>query len=79
VPGVGNLLSALSRARLAGTVPPLPGSYAAIPDTVVNTLPQYGGQGCKALGIEPTRPPGGDNPIPRLFNPLPETNPTPVP
>jgi phospholipase C len=40
---------------------------------VVNTLPQYGGQGCKALGIEPTRPPGGDNPIPELFNPLPET------
>ena len=78
VPGVGNLLSAFSYARLADTVAPLPGSYAELPDAVVNTLPHYGGQGCKALGIEPTEPKGGNNPIPRLFNSLPETNPTPT-
>ena len=78
MPGVGNLLSAFSYARLAGTVAPLTGSYAELPDAVVNTLPQYGGRGCKALEIEPTEPKGGNNPIPRLFNPLPETNPTPT-
>ncbi|MFO1039013.1 MAG: alkaline phosphatase family protein [Geminicoccaceae bacterium] len=76
VPGAGNLLSAFSYARLAGSKPMLKASYAEIPDKVVNELPHYGGRGCKAIGVTPLRPRGGGNPIPPFFNPLPETNPT---
>ncbi len=52
-PGTGFLLSAFDPARLAGSAPPLPASYASIDPGTVNTLPHYGGNGCSALGITP--------------------------
>ena len=52
-PGTGFLLSAFDPARLAGTAPPLPPSYAIIDPAQVNTLPHSGGAGCAALGITP--------------------------
>jgi len=52
-PITDSLLSAFDPARLNGALPPLPGSYAEIPDSVVETFPHYGGKGCAALGIVP--------------------------
>jgi phospholipase C len=48
-----DLLSGFEPGRLTGKVPMLPGSYATIPDNVVNTLPHYGGNGCSAIGMVP--------------------------
>ena len=58
--------------------PPLPASFAMIPDSVVTSLPHYGGQGCQAIGITPEDVRQGivDNP-PAGFNPLPSTYPIP--
>ena len=44
-PDVGDLTSAFDPARLAGSAAPLPGAYAAIPDDIVNVLPQSSGYG----------------------------------
>ena len=75
-PITDSLLSGFDPMRLRGTLPPLPASFAMIPDDVVITLPHYGGNGCRAIGIVPedvrqripnTMPPG--------FNPLPGTYP----
>ena len=52
-PGTGFLLSAFDPARLAGTAPALPASYATIAAAAVGTLPHLGGAGCSALGITP--------------------------
>jgi phospholipase C len=77
-PGTGALLSGFDPARLAGTAPPLPGSYAEIPDAVVTHLPHMDGQGCRALGITPTdQQQGIVTSIPADFNPRPATFPTP--
>jgi phospholipase C len=77
-PGTGALLSGFDPARLAGTAPPLPPSYAEIDDPVVNTLPHMGGQGCHALGITPEDVRQGIvTMIPADFNPRPSSNPTP--
>lgn len=67
-----SLVSAFDPARLTGTAPPLPGSYATIPDAVVGALPHYGGKGCRAIGLVPedvrqgiaADPPAGFNPLP---------------
>lgn len=75
-PGTGDLLSGFDPDRLRGTVPVLPASYAQIDDTVVNTLPHYAGQGCKALGITPVdKQVGYAEPVPADFNPRPATFP----
>ncbi|MCW6508820.1 alkaline phosphatase family protein [Lichenifustis flavocetrariae] len=50
-PITDSLLSAFDPKRLRGLAPILPGSYAMIPDNVVNTLPHYNGNGCSAIGI----------------------------
>ena len=72
----GALLSAFDPARLSGAKPPLPPGYAEIPDAVVNALPHYGGQGCKALGLQTEdRVQGIENAIPADFNPRPGTFP----
>ncbi|WP_174291980.1 phospholipase C [Sphingomonas bacterium] len=71
-PVTDSLLSAFDPARLAGTAPALPGSYATIPAAVLAALPHYGGQGCRAIGMVPedvrqgvvTGPPPGFNPLP---------------
>ena len=80
VPGIGDLFPAFSDARLLGLAAPLPSSVASISPTIVHTLPQYGGQGCQALGITPVDYTNGLNaapidPPPADFNPRPSTNP----
>ena len=70
-------MSAFDPNRLEGTAPPLPASYATIPDSEITSLPQDGGQGCRADGIVPTDISQGiQNHIPADFNPLPSTNPS---
>ena len=57
-----------------GILPPLPGSFARIPDSVVTALPHYEEHGCQAIGIEPEDVRQGIiNTIPTGFNPLPST------
>ncbi|WP_341531279.1 alkaline phosphatase family protein [Nostoc sp. UHCC 0302] len=71
-----SLLSGFDSKRLLGISPPLPASFATIPDSIVTTLPHYGGQGCKAIGITPEDDRQGIvNNIPPGFNPLPSTYP----
>ncbi len=75
-PATDDLLSAFEPRRLSGELPPLPASYAIVPEAVVSGLPHYGGKGCAAIGMTPedqrqhiatTIPPG--------FNTLPATLP----
>jgi phospholipase C len=55
----------------------LPVSYVEIPDAVVNTLPAYGGQGCRAIGVTTEdRVQSIVNHIPADFNPRPLSDPT---
>jgi phospholipase C len=78
-PGTGDLFSAFDPERLEGKLAPLPASYVEIPDNVVNTLPAYGGQGCKAIGVTTEdRVQNIVNRIPADFNPRPLSNPPPV-
>jgi phospholipase C len=76
-PDTGDLLSAFDPDRLTGKAPPLPASYAEIPEDVVRTIPRYAGRGCEAIGMVPE-----DvrqhlaNPIPADFNPRPLSYPT---
>ena len=75
-PTTDSLLSAFDPARLAGTAPALPGSYAAIPEAVVARLPHYGGQGCRAIGMTPEDVRQGIlTTVPAGFNTLPSTLP----
>jgi phospholipase C len=70
----GSLLSGFDPRRLSGQVPPLPASFAMIPDAVVNSFPHYKGNGCNAIGIVPEDVRQGIvNEIPSGFNPLPST------
>jgi len=71
-----SLLSGFDPMRLMGISPPLPASFAMIPESVVTSLPHYGGQGCRAVGITPEDVRQGiTNVIPSGFNPLPSTYP----
>jgi phospholipase C len=71
-----SLLSGFDPKRLMGKSPPLPASFATIPNEVVVSLPHYGGQGCKAIGMTPEDLRQGIvNTIPAGFNPLPSTYP----
>ena len=75
-PITDSLLSGFDPMRLMGVLPPLPASFASIPDSVINSLPHYGGLGCKTIGIEPEDVRQGIiNKIPSGFNPLPSTYP----
>ncbi|MEH2351529.1 MAG: alkaline phosphatase family protein [Nostoc sp.] len=75
-PITDSLLSGFDPKRLLGVSPPLPASFAKIPDSVVNTLPHYGGEGCRAIGITPEdKRQGIVNKIPQGFNALPSTYP----
>jgi phospholipase C len=72
-----SLLSGFDPRRLLGISRPLPASLAMIPESEVNSLPHYGGQGCRAIGITPEDVRQGiSNTIPEGFNPLPSTYPT---
>lgn len=77
---VGDLLEAFDNDRLQGNAPPLPPSYATIPQATILSLPHYGRAGCSALGITPTDYPNGlssaaSDPAPADFNPRPGTAP----
>jgi phospholipase C len=71
-PEADDLLSAFEPGRLTGKLPMLPGSYAMIPDAVVNALPHFDGKGCAAIGMVPedqrqhiaTQVPPGFNTLP---------------
>ena len=75
-PGVGDLFSAFDNGRLTGVTPPLPASYAVIPQSEFS-LPHFGGQGCRVLQITPTDVIKGGvlDPAPQDVNPRPGTNP----
>jgi phospholipase C len=70
-----SLLSGFDPKRLTSVSPPLPASFAIIPDNVVRSLPHYGGHGCRAIGITPedvrqgiaAKPPAGFNPLPSTW------------
>ncbi len=70
-----SLLSGFDPKRLMNVSPPLPASFAMIPDNVVRSLPHYGGHGCRAIGIIPedvrqgivANPPAGFNPLPSTW------------
>lgn len=75
-PETDDLIAGFDPARLAGTKPPLPASYALIDDATINALPHHAGRGCAAIGITPTdRAQGIANPLPAHFNTLPATLP----
>jgi phospholipase C len=74
VDGVGNMLEAFDNDRLLGIKPILPASYAELPAKLVDTFPQFGGNGCEALHIVPADH-GRPNPIPADFNPRPSSDP----
>ena len=75
-PETGDLLSAFEPRRLSGELPPLPASYATIPDDVITSLPHYGGKGCAAIGVTPEdRRQGITTAAPERFNTLPTTLP----
>lgn len=74
---VGDLLEAFDPERLRGVKPRLPASYAFIPWSLVQKLPQETGYGCKSLHIVTTdRAKKIRNEIPADFNPRPRTNPS---
>jgi len=75
-PGIGDLFSGFDNGRLTGQTPPLPASYAVIPQSEFS-LPHFGGQGCRVLEITPTDVIKGGviDPAPQDFNPRPGTNP----
>jgi phospholipase C len=75
-PETDDLLSAFEPRRLSGEMPPLPASYATIPEAVVDALPHFGGHGCTAIGVVPEdRRQGISTQVPAGFNPLPATLP----
>lgn len=56
--------------------PPLPASYAMVPDEVVTKLPHYDGKGCSAIGMTPEDVRQAlENKIPADLNTLPSTLP----
>ena len=48
-----SLLSGFSPKRLLGEAPPLPAQFALTPQSVIDSLPHYGADACKAIGIVP--------------------------
>ena len=75
-PTTDDLLSGFDPARLAGRKAPLPASYATIDPKVVDSLPHFAGQGCRAIGMTPTDVQQGRVAAPPAhFNTLPSTLP----
>ena len=52
-PITDDLLSGFEPRRLSGELPPLPSEYAMIPEPIVQALPHFGGDGCRAIGVVP--------------------------
>ncbi|MGA7157080.1 MAG: alkaline phosphatase family protein [Acidobacteriaceae bacterium] len=74
VPDVGDMSSAFDVLRLEGKRAPLSAAYAEIPIAEINRFPHDGGEGCKVLKITPTDS-GMVNPVPKDFNPRPDSTP----
>ncbi|WP_165361299.1 phospholipase C [Lichenibacterium ramalinae] len=74
---MSDMSDAFDNARLTGTQPPLPASYAMIPAAQVHALPHYAGRGCATLNITPTDYRNGVllDPPPADFNPRPVATP----
>lgn len=76
VAGFGNLLSGFDPARLSGRAPPLPPSYAMLPEPQIAARPHFGGKGCNAIGVVPEDLARGIRTAPPSdFNPRPATEP----
>jgi phospholipase C len=75
-PVTDSLLSGFDPARLRGTAPLLPASYAMIPTEIIDKLPHFDGKGCQAIGMTPEdKLQGITSQIPDHFNTLPATLP----
>ncbi len=75
-PITDSLLSGFSPRRLRGEADPLPADYATTPAEALYSLPHYGGQGCKTIGVVPEdQRQGIAAPPPAHFNSLPSTLP----
>ena len=74
VANVGDMSSAFDVLRLQGKRAPLSAEYAIIPKREIDAFPHDGGDGCKVLGITPTDS-GIPNPVPKDFNPRPDSTP----
>ncbi len=74
---MSDMSNMFDNARLTGTQPQLPPSYAMIPPAQVHTLPHYAGRGCATLHITPTDYRNGTpiDPPPADFNPRPTQTP----
>ena len=76
-PGTGTLLSGFDPARLTGSAPPIPASFAEIADADVAAVPPYDNKGCAKLGIVPEDARQAiHTTISSDFNPRPTTSPT---
>jgi phospholipase C len=74
VPEVGDMSSAFDVLRLEGKRAPLRAEYAIIPKKEIGAFPHDHGDGCRVLGITPTDS-GMVNPVPKDFNPRPDSTP----
>jgi phospholipase C len=74
VADVGDMSSAFDVLRLQGKRAPLSAQYAIIPKTEMDAFPHDHGEGCRVLGITPTDS-GMVNPVPKDFNPRPDSTP----
>lgn len=76
--GVTDLLGAFDPARLSGSAPILPPSYAEVPADWLTQLPSQLGLGWRRIGVAPADfALGIPNHIPDDFNPRPKSEPTP--
>ena len=75
-PETDDLLAGFDPDRLSGAAAPLPASLAMVPESDLQQLPHYGGQGCRAIGMVPEdRRQSVRAPVPAGFNTLPVTLP----
>lgn len=75
-PETDDLLSGFEPGRLTGQLPPLPASWATVPDSDLRQLPHYGGKGCDAIGMVPEdQRQDVRRPVPAGLNTLPATLP----
>lgn len=72
---ISDLLSSLDPARLVGAAPPLPPSYAEIPESVVRSMRLHRRMGWRQVGVMPGDVRlGVQNHSPADFNPRPEAD-----
>ncbi len=74
-PGVGDLFSGFDNGRLTGETPPLPASYAMIPQSEFSCPTSVGKVAASCRSFRPTSKGGVIDPAPQDVNPRPSTNP----